>query len=194
MRAGPWDRPPNSRNNCKPSGLGTSYHLLPVWQRFRLRSAASSRSQEECHDANSKKPEDWPACSDCHCIRGGGIGARSNAFAAIHAHCRASSRCGRTSAQHPHPLGRRYRLLEHQHLQPGHDGLQDAEHRPHRQGRRDFHRLLRPAELHGRTRRLHHRTVAISHGVVEGRVARRQGRHAGRKIRRSPNCSSRMAT
>src|SRR5712675_195714 len=30
--------------------------------------------------------------------------------------------------KHPHPLGRRHRLLEHQRLQPGHDGLQDAEH------------------------------------------------------------------
>src|SRR5882757_7044477 len=30
--------------------------------------------------------------------------------------------------KHPYPLGRRHRLLEHQRLQPGHDGLQDAEH------------------------------------------------------------------
>ena len=34
----------------------------------------------------------------------------------------------RRQAQHPHHLGRRHRLLEHQRLQPGHDGLQDAEH------------------------------------------------------------------
>ena len=36
----------------------------------------------------------------------------------------------------------------------GHDGLQDAEHRPHRQGRRAVHRLVRPAELHRRPRRV----------------------------------------
>jgi hypothetical protein len=32
-------------------------------------------------------------------------------------------------------MGRRHRVLEHQHLQSGDDGLQDAEHRPHRAGR-----------------------------------------------------------
>lgn len=30
--------------------------------------------------------------------------------------------------QHPRHLGRQHRLLEHQRLQPGHDGLQDAQH------------------------------------------------------------------
>ena len=38
-------------------------------------------------------------------------------------------------AQHPRHLGRRHRRLQHQRLQPGHDGLQDAEHRPHREAR-----------------------------------------------------------
>jgi hypothetical protein len=36
-------------------------------------------------------------------------------------------------------------------------GLRDAEHRPHRPRRHDVHRLLRRAELHGRTIVLHHR-------------------------------------
>ena len=40
-------------------------------------------------------------------------------------------------AQHPRHHGRRHRLLEHQRLQPRHDGLPHAQHRPHRQrGRR----------------------------------------------------------
>ena len=34
--------------------------------------------------------------------------------------------------EHPHPLGRRHRLVEHQLQQPRPDGLPDAEHRPHR--------------------------------------------------------------
>ena len=45
-------------------------------------------------------------------------------------------------------LGRRHRLLERQRLQPGDDGLQDAQHRSDRRGGRAVHRLVRPAELH----------------------------------------------
>ena len=41
----------------------------------------------------------------------------------------------------------------------GADGLPDAQHRPHRQGRHDVHRLLRRAELHGRPVVVHHRPV-----------------------------------
>ena len=81
--------------------------------------------------------------------------------------------------EHPGSLGRRHRLLEHQRLQPGHDGLQDAEHRPHRQRRRAVHRLVRPAELHRRSRLLHHRPVGLSHRHAEGGPARREGRPAG---------------
>ena len=61
--------------------------------------------------------------------------------------------------------------------QPRHDGLQDAEHRPHRQRRRAVHRLVRPAELHGRPRRVRHRPVADPHRPHEGRPAGRAGRH-----------------
>ncbi len=41
---------------------------------------------------------------------------------------RHSTRAGR-EAQHPHYLGRRHWLLERQRLQPGHDGLQNTQHR-----------------------------------------------------------------
>ena len=82
-------------------------------------------------------------------------------------------------AQHPDHLGRRHRLLEHQRLQPGHDGLQDAEHRPHRQGRRAVHRLVRRAELHRRPLRVHHGAERLPHRQPQGRPARRQGRPAG---------------
>ena len=40
--------------------------------------------------------------------------------------------------------------------------LQDAEHRPHRQGRHDVHRLLRGEQLHGGPLDLHHRPDAAS--------------------------------
>ena len=76
----------------------------------------------------------------------------------------------------------------------GHDGLQDAQHRPHRQGRRAVHRLVRPAELHRRPRRVHHRAVAHPHRPHQGRPAGRARRACRRKTRRSPICSSRSAT
>ena len=38
-------------------------------------------------------------------------------------------------AEHPDHLGRRHRPVQHQRQQPRHDGLQDAQHRPHRQAR-----------------------------------------------------------
>ena len=43
----------------------------------------------------------------------GGLGGRSDCWEAT---------------EYSHHLGRRHRLLEHQCLQPGHDGLQDPEH------------------------------------------------------------------
>jgi len=61
----------------------------------------------------------------------------------------------------------------------GHDGLQDAEHRPHRERRRAVHRLVRPAELHGRPRRVRHRAVADPHRPHQGRTARRARGHEG---------------
>ena len=56
---------------------------------------------------------------------------------------RRQRRAGGPQAEHPRHLRRRHRHLQHQRLQPRPDGLPDAQHRPHRQGRRDVHRLLR---------------------------------------------------
>ena len=88
-------------------------------------------------------------------------------------------RAGRgPQAEHSRHLGRRHRRLQHQRLQPRHDGLQDAQHRQHRQRGRDVHRLVRPAELHRRPRRVHHRPVADPHRPHQGRPARRARGHA----------------
>ena len=57
-----------------------------------------------------------------------------------------------------------------------------------------LHRPLRPAVLHGRARRLHHRAEPVPHRPAQGRPARRQGGTLRRRTRRSPNCSSRRAT
>ena len=78
----------------------------------------------------------------------------------------------RAAAEHPGDLGRRHRLVQHQRLQSGGDGLQDAQHRPDRPGRCPVHRLVRAAELHGRARRLHHGPVAGPHRPDQGRPAR----------------------
>ena len=88
----------------------------------------------------------------------------------------ASQRPGQET-QHPRHLGRRHRPVQHQRLQPRHDGLQDAQHRPHRQGRRAVHRLVRAAELHRRPRRVHHRAVADPHRPHQGRPAGRARGH-----------------
>ena len=82
-------------------------------------------------------------------------------------------------AQHPGHHGRRHRAVEHQRLQSRHDGLPHAQHRPHRPRRRDLHRLLRPAIVHGGARRLHHRPVADPHRPPESRPAGRTGRAVG---------------
>ena len=46
-------------------------------------------------------------------------------------------------------------------------GYRTPEHRPRREGGRDLHRLVRPAELHRRPRRLHHRPVPIRTGLTK---------------------------
>src|SRR5262249_35598863 len=58
---------------------------------------------------------------------------------------------------------------------PRHDGLSHAQHRPHRQRGRDLHRLLRPAVLHRRPRRLYHRPEPDAHRTIESRPAGSQG-------------------
>ena len=59
-------------------------------------------------------------------------------------------------------------------------GYRTPNHRPHRPRRGDVHRLLRAAELHGRTRCLRHRPVADPHRTDEGRHAGRRPRSQGR--------------
>ena len=111
--------------------------------------------------------------------------------------CRWHRRAGvgaAAEAQHPRHHGRRHRLLEHQRLQPRHDGLPHAQHRPHRQRRRDLHRLLRPAILHRRPRRVHHRPEPDAHRASESRPAGSEGRAVGEGPDASPSCSSRRAT
>ena len=51
-------------------------------------------------------------------------------------------------------------------------GYRTPEHRPDCQGRRDVHRLVRAAELHGRSGRLHHRAVSDPHRSDQGRHCR----------------------
>ena len=89
-------------------------------------------------------------------------------------------RADRGQAQHPRHLGRRHRPVQRQRLQQRHDGLPHAQHRPDRRGGRALHRLVRPAELHRRARRLHHRPVADPHRPDQGRPARRARGHEGR--------------
>ena len=50
-------------------------------------------------------------------------------------------------------------------------GYQTPEHRPDCAGRREVHRLVRPAELHGRARGVRHRPVAHPHRADESRPA-----------------------
>ncbi len=82
-------------------------------------------------------------------------------------------------AQHPRHLRRRHRPDQSVDLLAGPDGLPHAQHRPHRQGRRRLHRLLRRAELHRRPLDLHHRPGAAAHRPLQGRPARRRRRPAG---------------
>ncbi len=86
-------------------------------------------------------------------------------------------------AQHPVHHGRRHRLDAAEHLPPRPDGRRDAQHRPHRQRRRDLHDLLRRAELHGRAQRLLHRHASAAHGhdpaAAAGQPVLPATRHAG---------------
>ena len=86
-------------------------------------------------------------------------------------------------AQHPVHHGRRHRLDAAEHLPPRPDGRRDAQHRPHRQGRRDLHGLRRHAELHLRPQRLLHRHVSAAHRHDPAATARQPvlsaARHPG---------------
>ena len=82
-------------------------------------------------------------------------------------------------AEHPDPLGRRYRLVEHQLQQPRPDGLPHPQHRSHRPTKARLHRLLRSAKLHRRPRGVHHRPEPDPHRPDQGRHAGRRRRSAG---------------
>ena len=86
-------------------------------------------------------------------------------------------------AQHPLHHGRRHRLDAAEHLPPRPDGRRNAQHRPHRQRRRDLHGLCRHAELHLRAQRLLHRHVSAAHrhdpAAAAGQPVLSAARHAG---------------
>ena len=75
----------------------------------------------------------------------------------------------------------------------GRGGLQDAEHRPHRQGRHDVHRLLRGEQLHGGPLDLHHRAGLPAHRALQGRHPRRRRSACRIATSPSPRRSSRSA-
>ena len=84
-------------------------------------------------------------------------------------------------AEHPRHLRRRHRPDQRQRLFVRPDGLPHAEHRPHRPGRHDVHRLLRRAELHGGAVVVHHRPMHAAHRPFEGRHSRRDRGSAGER-------------
>ena len=70
----------------------------------------------------------------------------------------------------------------------------DAEPRQARRRGHAVHRLLRRGELHGGTRRLHHRRAADPHRHDHRRPGRRDRSACRRRRRRSRRCSSRWVT
>ena len=72
--------------------------------------------------------------------------------------------------------------------------LQDAEHRPHRQGRHDVHRLLRGEQLHGGPLVLHHRPDAASAPACRRSASRARRSACRTATSRSRRRSSRSAT
>ncbi len=73
------------------------------------------------------------------------------------------------------------------------DGLRDAEHRPHRQGRPPVPALLRRAILHGRPLGVSHRPAHHSHRADQGRLPRRaDGHEPARSLDRRPAQESRL--
>ena len=78
-------------------------------------------------------------------------------------------------------------------LQSRDDGRTDAEHRPHRHGRRAVHRHVRRAKLHRRARGLHHRADPDAYRPDHGRYARREaGTSRRRPERRRPAEAARL--
>ena len=100
---------------------------------------------------------------------------------------------GDQEAERSGHVGRRHRPVEPQLLHQGPDGLQDAQHRPHRQRRHDLHRLVRGAELHRRPRVVHHRPVRSAHRPHQGRVCPARNWASRPRTSPSPRRSSRSA-
>ena len=76
----------------------------------------------------------------------------------------------------------------------GPDGRRDAQHRPHRQRRRDLHALLRRAELHRRAQRLLHRHASAAHGHDPAAASGQPDATCGPARRRSPGSCATSAT
>ena len=81
-----------------------------------------------------------------------------------------------------------------EHLSPRPDGRRNAEHRSHRQRRRDVHGLRRHAELHFRPQCLLHRHVSAAHRHDPSATARAARPICGPARRRSPGSCSISAT
>ena len=73
------------------------------------------------------------------------------------------------AAERRHADDRRHRLERFRRLFRRRRGARpsDPEHRPHRQGRRSLHELVRPGELHGRPRLVHHRAHPDPLGALD---------------------------
>ena len=80
--------------------------------------------------------------------------------------------------------------IQHQRLYPRAGGLQDAQYRPHRQGRHDVHRLLCGEQLHGGPLDLHHGAGLPANGALQGRHSRRAGRPAGSRYNDRPGAQA----
>ena len=107
---------------------------------------------------------------------------------------RRQRRSSQPEAQHPLHHGRRHRLDAAEHLSPRPDGRRNAQHRSHRQRRRDLHGLLRRAELHGRPQRLLHRHASAAHRHDPSATSRAARPICGPAPRRSPSSCSISAT
>ena len=161
--------------------------VISIWQyqwtaRY-LRSGSFARvaglkegMQSPVHGGRGPPHRDRPVRLRCRAAAPGvaaqaGHADRERRSDVDHVHAKETEMAKIRQAEHPHSLGRRHRLVEHQLQQPWPDGLPDPEHRPHRERRRGLHRLLRPAKLHRGPRRLHHRAESDPHRPDQGRNA-----------------------
>jgi hypothetical protein len=88
----------------------------------------------------------------------------------------------RQETRHPRYLRRRHRADEYQRLLVRCNGIQDAEHRSHRQGGYDVHRLLRRAKLHCRKVDFYHWAMHIAYWPFQSRATCRHRWTSSRRI------------